>query len=60
MMTVIVTACKAFGLTVSEAKTEICTCKRKLGGKGAIHRHCCWPGVQRNEFVPLVGAISAD
>ena len=32
MMTVIVTACAAFGLTVSEAKTETCARKRKVGG----------------------------
>ena len=32
VMTVIVTACAAFGLTVSEAKTEIWACKRKVGG----------------------------
>ena len=34
MTTVIVTACSAFGLRVSEAKTEImCTCRLKVQGK---------------------------
>ena len=32
MMTVIVTACAAFGLTVSEAKTEIMCLQTKGGG----------------------------
>ena len=32
MMTVIVTACAAFGLTVSEAKTEIVYLQTKKGG----------------------------
>ena len=32
MMTVIVTACLAFGLTVSEAKTEIMCLQTKGGG----------------------------
>ena len=33
-MTVIVTACSAFGLTVSEAKTEIMCVQTEDGGKG--------------------------
>ena len=33
MMTVIVTACSAFGLAVSEAKTEIMCLQTKGGGK---------------------------
>ena len=33
MMTVIVTACSAFGLTVSEAETEIMYLQTKGGGK---------------------------
>ena len=33
MMTVIVTACSSFGLTVSEAKTEIMCLETKSGGK---------------------------
>ena len=34
MMTVIVTACSAFGLTVSEAKTETMCLQTKDGGEG--------------------------
>ena len=33
MMTAIVTACSSFGLTVSEAKTEIMCLETKSGGK---------------------------
>ena len=60
-MTVIVTACAAFGLTVSEAKTEI-MCLQTKGGEhvpftvtaaGQVYK-------QTGEFVYLGGAISAD
>ena len=36
MMTVIVTACSAFGLTVSEAKTEIICLQTKYGRKASM------------------------
>ena len=61
MMTVIVTACSSFGLTVSKAKTEIMCLQMKGGGKvsftinaaGQVYK-------QRIEFVYLGGAITAD
>ena len=61
MMTVIVPACAAFGLTVSEAKTEIMCLQTKGGGHvpftvtaaGQVFK-------QTVEFVYLGGAISAD
>ena len=61
MMTVIVTACSSFGLTVSEAKTEIMCLETKGGGKvsftinaaGQVYK-------QAIEFVYLGGAITAD
>ena len=61
MMTVIVTACSAFGLTVSEAKADIMCLQTKGGGKvsfkinAASHVH-----KQTIEFVYLGGAITAD
>ena len=56
MMTVIVTACSSFGLTVSEAKTEIMCLKTKGGGKvsftinaaGQVYKQsslCTWAGL---------------
>ena len=61
MMTVIATACSSFGLTVSEAKTEIMFLETKGGGKvfftiNAAGQVC----KQTIEFVYLVGAITAD
>ena len=61
MTTVIVTACSSFGLTVSEANTEIVCLQTKGGGKvsftinaaGQVHK-------QTIEFVYLGGAITAD
>ena len=61
MMAVIVTACSAFGLAVSEAKTEIMCLQAKGGGKvlftinaaGQVYK-------QTIEFVYLGGAITAD
>ena len=61
MMTVVVTACSAFGHTVSEAKTEIICLQTNSGGKvsftinaaGQVHE-------QTIEFVYLGGAITAD
>ena len=60
-MTVIVTACAAFGLTVSEAKTEIMCLQTKGGGHvpftvTAADQVC----KQMVEFGYLGGAISAD
>ena len=60
-VTVIVTACAAFGLTVSEAKTEIMCLQTKGGGHvpftvtaaGQVYK-------QTVEFVYLGGGISAD
>ena len=60
-MTVIVTSCAAFGLTVSEAKTEIVCLQTKGGGHvpftvtavGQVYK-------QTVEFVYLGGAFSAD
>ena len=40
-MTLILTTCAVFGLTVSEAKTV-------EGGTCAVHRHCSRRGVQTN------------
>ena len=56
MMTVIVTACAAFGLTVSEAKTEIMCLQTKGGGHvpftvtaaGQVYKRsslCTWAGL---------------
>ena len=61
MMTVIVTACSSFGLTVSEAKTEIMCLETKCGRKvsftinsaGQVYK-------QKIEFVYLGGAITAE
>ena len=61
MMTVIVTACSSFGLTVSEAKTEIMCLETKGGAKvsftinaaGQVYK-------QKIELVYLGGAITAD
>ena len=61
MMTVIVTACSAFGLAVSEAKTEIMCLQTKGGGKVSSTTNA--PGQvykQTIEFVYLGGAITAD
>ena len=46
-MTVIVTACSTFGLTVSEAKTEIRCLQTKGGGKVSFtSNQCSRPGIQ--------------
>ena len=60
-MTVIVTACAAFGLTVSEANTKIMCLQTKGGGHmpftvTAAGQVC----KQAIEFVCLGGAINAD
>ena len=61
MVTVIVTACSSFGLTASEAKTEIMCMQTKGGGTvwftiNAAGQVC----EQTIEFVYLSGAITAD
>ena len=61
MMTMIVTACAAFGVTVSEAKADIMCLQMKGGGHvpftvtaaGQVYK-------QTVDFVHLGGAISAD
>ena len=61
MMTVIVTACSAFGLTVSEAKTEIMCQQTKSGGKVSFTVNAAGQvSNQTIEFVYLGGAITAD
>ena len=45
MMTVIVTACSAFGLTVSEAETEIKQPANQRGREGVVHHQCSRPGI---------------
>ena len=53
MMTVIVTACSAFGLTVSEAKAEISAC-RPIWAECVVHHHCSQPGVQKNDRISVL------
>ena len=61
MMTVIMTACSAFGLTVSDSKTEIMCLRTKGGGKvsfaivaaGQVYK-------RKSSFVYFGGAITAD
>ena len=61
MMTVIVTACAAFGLMVSEAKTEIMCLQTKSGGHVPFTVTAAGHVYQQTiEFVYLGGAIRAD
>ena len=61
MMTVIVTACSAFGLTVSEAKTKIMCLETKDGGKVSFTINAAGQVYKQTiEFVYLGGAITAD
>ena len=61
MMTVIVTACSSFGLTVSEAKTEIMCMQTKGGGKVSFTINAAGQVYKQTiEFVYLGGAITAD
>ena len=61
MMTVIVTACAAFGLTVSEAKTEPMRLQTKGGGHVLFTVSAAGQGYKQTvEFVYEGGAISAD
>ena len=56
-MTVIVTACSSFGLTVSQAKTEVTCLQTKGGGKVSFTINAAGQVV---EFVYFSGAITAD
>ena len=61
MMTAIVTACSSFGLTVSEAKTEITCLQTKDGGKVSFTINAAGQVYKQTiEFVYLGGAITAD
>ena len=61
MKTVIVTACSAFGLTVSEAKTELMRLQTTGGGKMSFTINATGQAYKQTiEFVCLGGAISAD
>ena len=60
MMTVIVTAC-SFGLTVSEAKTEIMCLETKSGGKVSFKINVAGQVYKQTiQFVYLGGAFTAD
>ena len=60
MTTLIVTACSAFGLTVSEAKTETMCLQTKGGGKGSFTINAAGQVYKQTiEFVYLDGAITA-
>ena len=60
-MTVIVTACSLFGLTVSEAKTEIMRLETKGGGNLSFTINAAGQVYKQTiEFVYLGGAITAD
>ena len=61
MMTVIVTACSASGLTVSESKTDIMCVLTKRWREGAVHHQYSRLGIQTNNRVCILGgAITAD
>eukprot|EP00904_Undaria_pinnatifida_P013113 jgi/Undpi1/8932/HiC_scaffold_26.g11393.m1 len=61
MMTVIVTACSSFGLTVSEAKTEKMCLETKSGGKVSFTINAAGQVYKQTiDFVYLGGAITAD
>ena len=61
MMTVIVTACSSFGLTVSEAKTEIMCLETKSGGKLSFTVNAAGQVYKQTiQFVYFGGAIAAD
>ena len=59
-MTVIVTACSAFGLTVFESKTEIMCLQTKGGGKVSFTINAAGQVCKQSSFVYLGGAIIAD
>ena len=61
MMMVIVLACSSFGLTVSEAKTEITCLQTKGGGKVSFTSNAAGQVYEQTiELVYLGGAITAD
>ena len=61
MVTVIVTACAALGLTVSEARTKIMCLSTKGGGQMPLIVTAVGQAYKQTvEFVYLGGAISAD
>ena len=61
MMTVIVTACSSFGLTVSGAKTEKMCLETKGGGKLSFTINAAGQVYKQTiEFVYLGGVITAD
>ena len=61
MMTAMVTACSAFGLMVSEAKTEIMCLQTKGGGKVSFTINAAGQVYKQTiELVYLGGAITAD
>ena len=61
-MTVTVTACSAFGLTVSEAKTELMCLQTEGGGKVSFTINAAGQVLYKQtiEFVYLGRAITAD
>ena len=60
MLTMIVTACSTFGITVSEAKTEIMRLQPKCGGKVSFTATAPCQICERSKCVYLSGAISED
>ena len=61
MVTVIVTACSSFGLTVSEGKTEIVSLETKGGEKVSFTINAAGQVYKQTiEFVYLGGAITAE
>ena len=61
MMTVIVTACSSFGLTVSEAKTGVMCLETKGGGKVSFTINAAGQVYEQTiQFVYLGGAITAN
>ena len=61
MMKLIVTACPAFGLTVSEARTDIMCLQTKGGGKVSFTINAAGQVYKQTiESVYLGGAITAD
>ena len=61
MMTVIVTACSSFRLTIPEAKTDIMCLETKGRGKVSFIRNAAGQVFRQTvEFLHLGGAITAD
>ena len=60
MMTVIVTACSSFGLTVLRGENRDYVPANQRRGEGVVHNQCSRPGIQTIEFVYLGGAITVD